>query len=160
MVYFCCRDNVVDSSFYAGVFVESGARPNIVSNTFHGGDDGSVKNSVTQVNEGKSSLKMLNLIVQVSRGLGVLFILSSKGLLGKNQFEDFTVSPVMVFTKCQPMLRQNSFININIRDDRQETLEKDLIAQFHNELQHDSYFYIIDSKSKEEAVWEVILKVK
>ena len=90
----------------------------------------------------------------------MLFILSSKGLLGKNQFEDFTVSPVMVFTKCQPMLRQNSFININIREDRQETLEKDLIAQFNNELQHDSYFYIIDSKSKEEAVWEVILKVK
>ena len=70
------------------------------------------------------------------------------------------MSPVMVFTKCQPMLRQNSFININIREDRQETLEKDLIAQFNNELQHDSYFYIIDSKSKEEAVWEVILKVK
>ena len=48
------RDNVVDSSFYAGVFVESGARPNIVSNTFHGGDDGSVKNTVTQVNKDKS----------------------------------------------------------------------------------------------------------
>ena len=31
-------------------------------------------------------------ILQVNRGLGVLFILSSKGLLGKNQFEDFTVS--------------------------------------------------------------------
>ena len=94
----------------------------------------------------------------MSRGLGVLFILGSKGLLGKNQFEDFTVSPVMVFTKCQPMLKQNSYININISDERQESLEKDLINQFHNELQQDSYFYIIESQEKEEAVWEVIYK--
>ena len=64
----------------------------------------------------------------------------------------------MVFTKCQPMLKQNSYINVCISDERQEILEKDLIAQFHNELQQDSYFYIIESGEKEEAVWEVILK--
>ena len=87
-----------------------------------------------------------------------MFILSSKGLLGKNQFEDFTVSPVMVFTKCQPMLKQNSYININISEERQEKLEKDLITQFHNELQQDSYFYIVESQEKEEALWEQILK--
>merc|ERR1712110_203114 len=117
------RDNVVDSSFYTGIFVEAGAKPNIVSNTFHGGDSGILKSSLTQIN----------------RGLGVLFILSAKGLLGKNQFEDFTVSPVMVFTRCQPMLRGN----INIKEERQQSLERDLIAQFHTELQQDSYFYIV-----------------
>ena len=95
---------------------------------------------------------------QVNRGLGVLFILSAKGLLGKNQFEDFTVSPVMVFTRCQPMLRGNTYININISEERQQSLERDLIAQFHTELQQDSYFYIVESREKEEAVWEVILK--
>ena len=87
-----------------------------------------------------------------------MFILSAKGLLGKNQFEDFTVSPVMVFTRCQPMLRGNTYININIREERQQSLERDLIAQFHTELQQDSYFYIVESREKEEAVWEVILK--
>ena len=44
------RDNVVDSSFYAGIFVEAGAKPNIVSNIFHGGDSGTLKSSLTQVN--------------------------------------------------------------------------------------------------------------
>ena len=68
------------------------------------------------------------------------------------------MSPIMVFTKCQPMLKQNNFININIKQERQETLEKDLITQFHTELQQDSYFYIIESQEKEEAVWEVIFK--
>ena len=43
------RDNVVDSSFYAGIFVEAGAKPNIVSNIFHGGDSGTLKSSLTQV---------------------------------------------------------------------------------------------------------------
>lgn len=74
---------MVDSSFYAGIFVESGARPNIVSNTLHGGDTAAKLGPATSVN----------------RGLGVLFILGAKGLLGKNQFEDFTVAPVMVFTR-------------------------------------------------------------
>ena len=74
---------MVDSSFYAGIFVESGARPNIVSNTLHGGDTAAKLGPATTVN----------------RGLGVLFILGAKGLLGKNQFEDFTVAPVMVFTR-------------------------------------------------------------
>ena len=63
-----------------------------------GGDAGNLKSS----------------LAPVVRGIGVLFILGAKGLLGKNQFEDFSVSPVMVFTKCQPMLKQNSYININI----------------------------------------------
>ena len=74
---------MVDSPFYAGIFVESGARPNIVSNTLHGGDTAAKLGPATTVN----------------RGLGVLFILGAKGLLGKNQFEDFTVAPVMVFTR-------------------------------------------------------------
>ena len=68
------------------------------------------------------------------------------------------VSPVMVFTRCQPMLRGNTYTNINIREERQQSLEQDLIAQFHTELQQDSYFYIVESREKEEAVWEVILK--
>ena len=40
---------MVDSSFYAGIFVEAGAKPNIVSNIFHGGDSGTLKSSLTQV---------------------------------------------------------------------------------------------------------------
>jgi len=132
------KGNVIDSSFYAGIFAEQAARPNIVSNTFSGGDAGSP--------------------IHIPRGLGILFILSAKGLVGKNQFEDFTVSPIMVFTKCHPMLKQNSYVNIQLSEDRQASLEANLVKQFHSELQEDSLFYIVDSQQKEEALWEVILK--
>ena len=47
----------MDSSFYAGIFVEAGAKPNIVSNIFHGGDSGTLKSSVTQVNKVKEIYK-------------------------------------------------------------------------------------------------------
>ena len=60
--------------------------------------------------------------------------------------------------RCQPMLRGNTYLNIRVREERQETLERDLIEQFHEELQQDSYFYIVDSGDKEAATWEVILK--
>jgi len=132
------KGNVIDSSFYAGIFCEGEARPNIVNNTFSGGDAASP--------------------VQVPRGLGILFILSAKGMVGKNQFEDFTVSPIMVFTRCHPMLKQNSFVNIKICQDRQASLEESLVKQFHSELQEDSLFYLVDSQQKEEALWEIILK--
>jgi len=132
------KGNVIDSSFYAGIFAEQSARPNIMNNTFNGGDAGSP--------------------IQVPRGLGILFILSAKGLVGKNQFEDYTVSPIMVFTKCHPMLKQNSYLNVSLSEDRQAKVEGDLLKQFHSELQQDSYFYIVDSEQKEEALWEVILK--
>ena len=132
------KGNVIDSSFYAGIFAEQEARPNIVNNTFSGGDAGSP--------------------IHVPRGLGILFILSAKGLVGKNQFEDYTVSPIMVFTRCHPMLKQNSYLNVNLSEERQASLEKDLLKQFHSELQQDSYFYIVDSEQKEEALWEVILR--
>jgi parallel beta-helix repeat protein len=132
------KGNVIDSSFYAGIFAEQDARPNIVNNTFSGGDAGSP--------------------IQVPRGLGILFILSAKGLVGKNQFEDYTVSPIMVFTRCHPMLKQNSYLNVHLSEDRQASLEANLLKQFHSELQEDSYFYIVDSQQKEEALWEVILR--
>ena len=132
------KGNVIDSSFYAGIFTEQSARPNIVNNIFQAGNAGNPSH--------------------VPRGLGILFILSAKGLVGKNQFKDYTVSPIMVFTKCNPMLKQNRYHNVCLSEEKQETLEKDLLKQFHCELQEDSYFYIIDSAHKEEALWEVILK--
>ena len=66
----------MDSSFYAGVFVESGARPNIVSNTFHGGDDGSVKNSVTQV-KGEKLMSPMMLFNPIARSAEDLACCSS-----------------------------------------------------------------------------------
>ena len=129
------KANVIDSSFYAGVFAEQEAKPNIVSNTFHGGEGG-----------------------PLARGLGLLFILAARGMVGKNQFEDYTVSPVMVFTRCTPMLRHNTYLNIHLSDERQATLETDLLRQFSTELEQDSYFYILDSAEKEEKLWEVILR--
>ena len=132
------KGNVIDSSFYAGIFAEQGAKPNIVNNTFCGGNAASP--------------------VQVPRGLGILFILSARGLVGKNMFESYTVSPIMVFTRCHPMLKQNSYVNIQLSEERQASMEATLLAQFHTELQEDSLFYIVDSQHKEEALWEVILK--
>ena len=92
------------------------------------------------------------------RGLGILFILSTSGPVGKNMFESYTVSPIMVFTRCHPMLKQNSYVNIQLSEERQASMEATLLAQFHTELQEDSLFYIVDSQGKEEALWEVILK--
>ena len=59
----------MDSSFYAGIFVEAGAKPNIVSNIFHGGDSGTLKSSVTQVNKVKEIYKAqcLNLSVKTKK---------------------------------------------------------------------------------------------
>jgi hypothetical protein len=61
------KGNVIDSSFYAGIFAEQGARPNIVNTTFCGDDAGRP-------------------VLKVQRGLGILFILSARGLVGKNMF--------------------------------------------------------------------------
>ena len=132
------KGNVIDSCFYAGIFAEQEARPNIVNNTFSGGNAASP--------------------VHVPRGLGILFILSARGLVGKNQFEDYTVSPIMVFTRCHPMLKQNSYVNIQLSEERQASMEANLLEQFHSELQENSLFYIVDSQQKEETLWEVILK--
>jgi len=132
------KENVFDSCFYSGVFAECEAKPNIVNNNFGGGDTNSP--------------------IQVPRGLGILFIQGAKGLIGKNQFDDYTVSPIMIFTKCHPMLKQNTYINISIKEERQANLEKSLLNQFHSQLEEDSLFYIVDSQQKEEALWEVILK--
>ena len=45
--------------------------------------------------------------MQIPRGVGILFILNSAGMVGKNTFEDFCVSPILVFTNCHPLLREN-----------------------------------------------------
>merc|ERR1711974_210896 len=71
------KDNTLDSCFFSGIFAESGARPNLVANTLCGGDAGG----------------------QVPRGLGLLLILGAGGLLARNIFKDYQVSPLMV----QPM---------------------------------------------------------
>merc|ERR1712080_453606 len=46
---------------------------------------------------------------QSKAGLGILLISKSCGLIGKNLFQDYEVSPIMVFSTCHPLLRDNSF---------------------------------------------------
>lgn len=131
------RQNVFDVSFMAGVFAEGGgARPIIVENTFTGGD----------------------LTSQVPRGVGILFLLNAGGLVGKNSFEDFSVSPLLVFTHCHPLLRQNRFESVRITEAKQTILEAAIIAEFQNQVETDSFFYLVESAEKEKALSDVILK--
>jgi len=130
------KDNVLDSSFFAGIFAENGARPNVMGNTISGGE----------------------LHSNFPRGLGVLFIGGAGGLVGKNKFEDFEVSPVLIFSNCHPMLKQNSYVNVNINEHKQAELEAGLLNQFQSEVEEDSNLYLVDSDNKESTLAEVIFK--
>jgi hypothetical protein len=132
------KENSISSSFFAGIFAENGSRPNIVGNVLDGGSKDASPSS---------------------GGLGILLLADSAGLIGKNSFENFNVSPVMVFSSCHPLLRDNSFDNIDVDDEKQKVLEKSMLEQFRAELfRSDEYFYIVDSAFNEKQLQDVILK--
>jgi hypothetical protein len=132
------KENSISSSFFAGIFAENGSRPNIVGNVLDGGSKDTTPSS---------------------GGLGILLLADSAGLIGKNSFENFNVSPVMVFSSCHPLLRDNSFDNIDVDDEKQKVLEKSMLEQFRAELfRSDEYFYIVDSAFNEKQLQDVILK--
>ena len=93
------------------------------------------------------------------KGLGLLWILKADGLIGKNNFEDFEVSPVMIFSQCHPLLRNNNFENVCLDEEKQKLVEKRLLEQFRADLfRKDQYFYMVDSEINEKALQDVILK--
>jgi len=128
------KDNTLDSCFFSGIFAENGARPNLVANILCGGDAGG----------------------QVPRGLGLLLILGAGGLVARNIFKDYQVSPLMVFSQCHPVLKGNIYNKVCLDEEKQASLEKSLLNQFSSECQQDSYFYMVESAGKEEALADVI----
>ena len=135
------KDNVFQNSYFTGLFAECGSRPSLVQNMFNGG----AKND----------------LVSCGKGLGVLLISGSSGLIGKNSFSDYEVSPIMVFSTCHPLLKDNQFDNIDVNDEKQKVVEKQMLEQFQAELfQKDEYFYIVDSEITERELQEVILEKK
>ena len=134
------KDNSIGNSNFAGVFSEYESKPSIVSNSFNGGAKAFVQSSG-------------------GKGLGVLLISSSGGLIGKNSFEDFEVSPIMIFSTCHPLLKGNNFDNIDVSDEKQRNVETLMLEHFQADLfKKDEYFYIVDSEVTEREMAEVILK--
>lgn len=130
------KDNLIDSCFFSGMFIECGARPNIVSNTFCGGESGA----------------------QVPRGLGLLLILESGGLVARNKFHHYQVSPIMVFSQCHPMLQGNLYDKVTLDEKKQADLESWVLSQFSSECKEDSHFYMVESSTKEAALSDVIFR--
>ena len=123
----------------------------MVGNTFNGGSK--YYNSLT--NSTNNTVPSLHSI----KGLGLLWILKAGGLIGKNNFEDFEVSPVMIFSQCHPLLRSNKFENVSLDEEKQKLVEKRLLEQFRADLfRKDQYFYMVDSEINEKALQDVILK--
>lgn len=133
------KDNTIDNSVFSGVFAECESKPSLVGNSFNGGG------------------KKLN----VGGGLGILLISKSAGLIGKNQLADYQVSPIMIFSTCHPLLKDNAFDSIDIDEDKQKHVEKQMLDQFQADLfKNDEYFYIIDNELTEKEMQEVILEKK
>ena len=133
------KDNLVQNSYFTGVFAECQSRPSLAHNQFNGGVS-----------------KNLSL---GGKGLGVLLISGSSGLIGKNSFTDYEVSPIMVFSTCHPLLKDNLFDNIRVDDEKQKVVEKQMLEQFQADLfKKDEYFYIVDSEITEKELQEVILE--
>lgn len=133
------KSNTLYSSLFAGTFVEGGqSRPSIVNNTYLGEQSGD-----------HSSI----------RAIGILLVSQSAGLIGKNVLDDYRVAPIMVFSSCHPLVKDNKFKNIELDDESQKQIEKSMLEQFHAELfKKDEYFYIVDSDENEKALQDVILK--
>jgi hypothetical protein len=67
----------------------------------------------------------------------------------------------MVFSSCHPLLKDNSFGNIRVDDEKQKCVEKQMLEQFQAELfQKDEYFYIVESEVTERELQDVILEKK
>ena len=146
------KDNRVEASYFAGIFSECEAKPNVVGNTFNGGSKFCTSTlSSTSTQQAATS--------HSTKGLGLLWILKAGGLVGKNTFEDFDVSPIMIFSQCHPLLRDNCFDNVFVDEDKQQLVEKRLLEQFRADLfRNDQYFYMVDSEVNEKALQDVILK--
>lgn len=134
------KSNNIVASYFTGVFVECGARPNLIANTLEA-----------------KLLKTSN----EETGLGMLFLLNSNGLVGKNKFSEFDLSPIMVFGSCHPMIKDNEFEAILIDRKKQSTKEQHMRELFQAELfKDDTYFYIVDSEESEEELRQLILNGK
>ena len=127
------RSNVLDKSFFTGVFVECRARPNVIGNEFASSKE--------------------------SGGIGALFILGSGGLVGKNAFSRYDLAPLMIFGSCHPLIKDNSFEAIAVDRAKQEEKETRMKELFRAELfKDDNYFYIVDGALSEEEQRDLILK--
>jgi hypothetical protein len=136
------KENSIFSSFFAGIFAEKLSKPNIVANLLDGGAKEAVPAGLP-----------------VCAGLGILLLAESGGLVGKNVFSNFSVSPLMVFSSCHPLVRDNEYNDIDVDDEKQKVLEKSMLEQFQAELfRSDQYFYIVDSTFNEKELQDVILK--
>ena len=90
------KENVLGSSFFAAIFAESCSKPSIVGNNLDGGS------------------KDVGLQSGAGSGLGVLLLADSAGMIGKNSFDNFSVSPVMVFSRCKDDKFQH-FLSLNFK---------------------------------------------
>ena len=137
------KENFIGSSFFSGIFAENGSKASIVGNVLDGGSKEGGPQAAAS-----------------SNGLGILLLADSAGLIGKNTFDNFNVSPLMVFSTCHPLIRDNIYAdNIQIVEEKQKVLEKSMLEQFHAEIfKSDQYFYIVDSSFNEKQLQDVILK--
>ena len=136
------KNNDILASFFTGLFAECQSRPSVVQNSFDGGGS-----HLISTGSGK--------------GLGILLISGSCGLIGKNFFRHYEVCPVMVFSTCHPLLKDNTFENIDVNDEKQKNVEKQMLDHFQADLfKKDEFFYIVESQVTEKQLQEVILEQK
>ncbi len=143
------RANAFRGSFSAGVFAEFGAKPNIVDNEF-----------AATARDSRQALS------SSPSGLGVLLVLGSRGMVGRNIFSGFSVSPILCFASCRPLLTGNSFSGVQVDRRRQEAVEGRMRASFRRDLFEakenggggDARFYIVDSEKCEKELRDVILR--
>ena len=92
-------------------------------------------------------------------GFGLLWLNGAGGIVGKNHFEHYEVSPVMIFSQCHPLVKDNTFEDICVDDAKQQVVEKTMLERFSAELfKQDHHFYIIDSQATEKSLQQIILK--
>ena len=138
------KGNSIACSYFTGLFVECKARPNVIGNSL--------------VGRGSWAEKLQNPPTEVESGLGMLFVLDSAGLVGKNRFENFDLSPLMVFASCRPVLKSNTFVRVSVNRTRQEEREGKMRELFcADNFKRDTYFYIVDSEERENSLRETIL---
>lgn len=133
------KSNHLESCLFTGMFVQGRSKPNILGNTFIGNTHEPVQS-------------------QDCAGIGILLIMEAAGLIGKNTFQNYDLSPLMVFGTCHPMLKGNQFDNINLDREKQVQTEEKMKLLFQPEsLKNDTYFYIIESEISEKELCEEIL---
>ena len=138
------KGNAIARSYFTGMFVECKARPNVIGNSF--------------VGRGSWAEKLQQPPAEVESGLGMLFVLDSAGLVGKNRFENYDLSPLMVFASCRPVLKANTFDKVGVNRAKQEERESKMRELFcADNFKRDTYFYIVDSEERENSLRDTIL---